>query len=290
MRSVICAITSPTQTTMPRPPRPLVRSARWAGRFAASKRTCLQGSHAWQKQGSVFASPDGTTTWLHAMGCVYHMVCPKFVSDVTRWVYGRNTQKRRDLEARPQPAPAPKTSREASECLMPYRLVTVRAPADTKRSTAITAARPRACQSRRPSCIPSQVSASSRRPSTAGSPSRPRSSFARSPAPRAPARVPPSPWAARITVKSASLSGRRSRQGDLSRASELQLGELGLRLVPCPMVSPSEDCGLDNFFQVWRVDQPPHQADWPPADGWLKVRMSTRSPAIRATSGIAGPS
>ena len=23
------------------------------------------------------------------------------------------------------------------------------------------------------------------------------------------------------------------------------------------MVSPSEDCGLDNFFQVWRVDQPP---------------------------------
>ena len=60
-------------------------------------------------QGSVFASPYGTTTWLHVACCVYHMVCPKVVSRVTRWVYGTNTQKRRDLEARPQPAPAPKT-------------------------------------------------------------------------------------------------------------------------------------------------------------------------------------
>ena len=37
------------------------------------------------KQGSIFPSPDGTTTWLHATGCVYHMVCPKVVSRVTRW-------------------------------------------------------------------------------------------------------------------------------------------------------------------------------------------------------------
>ena len=87
---------------------------------------------------------------------------------------------------------------------MPYRLVTVRAPRRHKRSTAITAARPRACQSRRPSCIPSQVSGvepkafDSRiaisteilvRPFT-GSESA--------------CRVPPSPWAARVTVKSAS--------------------------------------------------------------------------------------
>ena len=28
------------------------------------------------------------------------MVCPKVVSRVTRWVYGKNTQKRRDLDAR----------------------------------------------------------------------------------------------------------------------------------------------------------------------------------------------
>ena len=56
MRSVICAITSPTQTTMPRPPRPLVRSARWSGRFAASKRTCLQGS-------KINSSPQGEPPW-----------------------------------------------------------------------------------------------------------------------------------------------------------------------------------------------------------------------------------
>ena len=55
--------------------------------------------HLWQKQGSVLASPDGTTTCLHAAGCVYHLVCPKVVSRVTRWVYGTNTQKRRDLGA-----------------------------------------------------------------------------------------------------------------------------------------------------------------------------------------------
>ena len=42
------------------------------------------------KQGSVFASPDGTTTWLHAAGCVYHLVCPKVVNRITRWVYDRN--------------------------------------------------------------------------------------------------------------------------------------------------------------------------------------------------------
>ena len=142
---------------------------------------------------------------------------------------------------------------------------------------------------RRPSCIPSQVSGvepkafDSRiaisteilvRPFT-GSESA--------------CRVPPSPWAARVTVKSASLSGRRSRQGDLSRASELQLGELGLRLVPCPMVSPSEDCGLDNFFQVPRADGLP-----PPgrlATGWTTRRARRsgrrcRSPAAsRSTSG-----
>ena len=82
-----------------------------SARSASSATGSLSG-----KQGSIFASPDGTTTWLHAAGCVYHMVCPNVVSRVTRWVYGRNTQKRRDPEARPQPAPAPKTSREASEC------------------------------------------------------------------------------------------------------------------------------------------------------------------------------
>ena len=53
-----------------------------------------------RKQGSIFASPDGTMSWLHATGCVYHLVCPKVVSRVTRWVYAINTQKRRDLEAR----------------------------------------------------------------------------------------------------------------------------------------------------------------------------------------------
>ena len=42
------------------------------------------------KQGSVFASPDGTTTWLHPTGCVYHLVCPKVVNRITRWVYDRN--------------------------------------------------------------------------------------------------------------------------------------------------------------------------------------------------------
>ena len=47
-------------------------------------------AHRWQKQGSVFASPDGITTCLHAAGCVYHMVCPKVVSRFTRRVYGRN--------------------------------------------------------------------------------------------------------------------------------------------------------------------------------------------------------
>ena len=110
---------------------------------------------------------------------------------------------------------------------------------------------------RRPSCIPSQVSGVEPKAfdsRIAISTEILVRSFTGS---KSACRVPPSPWAARVTVKSASLSGRRSRQGDLSRASELQLGELGLRLVPCPMVSPSEDCGLDNFFQVWRVDQPP---------------------------------
>ena len=42
------------------------------------------------KQGSIFASPDGTTTWLHATGGVYHLVCPKVVNRITRWVYDRN--------------------------------------------------------------------------------------------------------------------------------------------------------------------------------------------------------
>ena len=52
----------------------------------------LRGSSArlWQKQGSVFASPDGTTTWLHPTGCVYHLVRPKVVNRITRWVYDRN--------------------------------------------------------------------------------------------------------------------------------------------------------------------------------------------------------
>ena len=68
------------------------------------------------KPGSVCLSTYGTTTWLHLARDVYHWVCPNVVSRVTRWVYGINTQKRRDLEARPEPAPAPKTSREASEC------------------------------------------------------------------------------------------------------------------------------------------------------------------------------
>ena len=80
-------------------------------RSASSATGSLSG-----KQGSVFASPDGTTTWLHLARDVYHLVCPKVINRFTRWGYGRNTQKRRDPEARPQPAPAPKTSREASEC------------------------------------------------------------------------------------------------------------------------------------------------------------------------------
>ena len=45
---------------------------------------------AWQKAGSVFASPDGTTTWQHLPRDVYHLVCPKFVNRITRWVYDRN--------------------------------------------------------------------------------------------------------------------------------------------------------------------------------------------------------
>ena len=97
-------------------------------------------------------------------------------------------QKRRDLEARPQPAPAPKTSREASECLIPYRLVTVRAPRRHKAlHRDLLGAVAGLPEDRRPSASPAKSRAPSRRPSTAGSPSRPRSSFARSPTPRAPA-------------------------------------------------------------------------------------------------------
>ena len=48
--------------------------------------------------------------------------------------------------------------------------------------------------------------------------------------------------------------------------------------------------GSTTSFKYGESINLPHQADWPAADGWLKVRMSTRSPAIRATSGIAGPS
>ena len=143
---------------------------------------------------------------------------------------------------------------------------------------------------RRPSCIPSQVSGvepkafDSRiaisteilvRPFT-GSESA--------------CRVPPSPWAARVTVKSASLSGRRSRQGDLSRASELQLGDSGYGWFLAQWFRHLRIVGSTTSFKYREPMDFPHQADWPAADGWLKVRMSTRSPAIRATSGIAGPS
>ena len=42
------------------------------------------------KPGSVFASPDGTTTWQHLARDVYHLVCPKVVNRLTRWGYDRN--------------------------------------------------------------------------------------------------------------------------------------------------------------------------------------------------------
>ena len=74
------------------------------------------------KPGSVCTSTDGTTTWQHAAGCVYHMVCPKVVSRVTRWVYGRNTQKRRDLEARPPACSHPENAACGLECNDDYIL------------------------------------------------------------------------------------------------------------------------------------------------------------------------
>ena len=43
-----------------------------------------------RKPESVCANPDRTTTYLHDGGCVYHMVCPKVVNRITRWVYDRN--------------------------------------------------------------------------------------------------------------------------------------------------------------------------------------------------------
>ena len=43
------------------------------------------------KPGSVFASPDGTTTWQHLARYVYHRVCTKVVNRVTRWVYGNRS-------------------------------------------------------------------------------------------------------------------------------------------------------------------------------------------------------
>ena len=38
------------------------------------------------KPGSVCLSTYGTKTWPHLVRDVYHMVCPKVVSRVTRWV------------------------------------------------------------------------------------------------------------------------------------------------------------------------------------------------------------
>ena len=38
------------------------------------------------KPGSVFASPYGTTAWQHPARDVYHVVCPKIVNRVTRWL------------------------------------------------------------------------------------------------------------------------------------------------------------------------------------------------------------
>ena len=51
--------------------------------------------HWWQKPDSIFASPASITTWPHATACVYHLVCRKVESRVTRWVYGRNKRNRR---------------------------------------------------------------------------------------------------------------------------------------------------------------------------------------------------
>ena len=219
------------------------------------------------------------------------MVCPKVVSRVTRWVYGINTQKRRDPEARPQPAPAPKTSREASECLIPYRLVTVRAPRRHK-----TFHRDhRGAAAGLPEVVghpasPAKSRASSRRPSTAGSPSRPRSSFARSPAPRAPAGCRPA------LGRPGSPSSRRAYR-DAARAkvtcrepANCNWGNSGYGWFLAQWFRHLRIVGSTTSFKYREPMDFPHQADWPAADGWLKVRMSTRSPAIRATSGIAGPS
>ena len=143
---------------------------------------------------------------------------------------------------------------------------------------------------RRPSASPAKSRASSRRPSTAGSPSRPRSSFARSPAPRAPAGCRPA------LGRPGSPSSRRAYRDD-ARAkvtcrepANCNWGNSGYGWFLAQWFRHLRIVGSTTSFKYGESINLPHQADWPPADGWLKVRMSTRSPAIRATSGIAGPS
>ena len=185
----------------------------WPGR---RRRTSSATGSLTGKQGSVRDNDLATRYG------VYHMVCPNVVSRVTRWVYPRRNGEIWRLGRSPLPRRRRRVRRRNGHSISsrdgssspPTQNVPPRSPRRGRGSA----------RGRRPSCIPSQVSGvepkafDSRiaisteilvRPFT-GSESA--------------CRVPPSPWAARVTVKSASLSGRRSRQGDLVESQRTAIG------------------------------------------------------------------
>ena len=72
-------------TPRTRPSRRVRRWGRWSRRSGCRRPASSRIPRTlWQKQGSVFASPDGTTTWQYLAGDVYHWVCAKIVNRVTR--------------------------------------------------------------------------------------------------------------------------------------------------------------------------------------------------------------